>query len=189
MSEEMVKLKGAAWKPITEFVKKKFGEDAFARVLEQVSPECREIASGKILVNTWYDLQLIEEFITQADRLLGAGDLSIAREMGIYSAEFGIKTIYKIFMKVGTPEFVLKRCGSIWRRYYTRGEMKLIHLEDGRVTVRLTELGYVSRVLCKRVTGWMEKVLAMTGAKDPQVEHTACPARGDPYSEWQGRWH
>jgi hypothetical protein len=189
VAEEIVKFKGAAWKPITEFVKMKFGEDGFRRVLESVSPECREIASAKILVNSWYDLRLVEEFIAQADRVLGTGDLGMAGDMGRYSAEFGIKTIYKIFMKVGTPEFVLKRCSTIWKRYYSRGEMKLIHLEPGHVIVRLTDMGIVSRVLCARVTGWMKKTLAMTGAKGTTVEHTVCTSRGDPHCEWQGRWH
>ncbi len=33
-------------------------------------------------INGWCDIQLIEEFISASDRILGVGDLEIARKMG-----------------------------------------------------------------------------------------------------------
>ncbi len=181
-------LKGAAWKPIVKFVKVTFGEDPLSKVLESVSPECRTIASETILVNSWYDMSLIEEFISAADRLLGTGDLTIARKMGQYSAEFGIKTVYKIFMKVGSPEFVIKKAPVIWKRYYSRGDLNLVEFEKGHVILRLTDMGQISKVTCVRVTGWMETTLRMSGAKDSVVEHISCKIRGDSHEEWEGRW-
>ncbi len=188
MSEKKLNLKGAAWKPIVKFVKVTFGNEAFTRVLESVSPPCREIASETILVNNWYEMSLIEEFISTADKLLGSGDLTIARKMGQYSAEFGIKTVYKVFMKVGTPEFVIKRAPVIWNRYYSKGKLEALVLEKGHVVLRLTDIGSISKVTCVRVTGWMEMTLKMSGAINSVVQHISCQSRGGSFEEWEGRW-
>jgi len=188
VAEEKLKFKGAGWKPIIEFVKVTFGEEGFNRVLESVSPECREIANGWVLISSWYDMQLIEEFIKATDRLLGKGDLDIARKMGRYSAEFGIKTVYKFLMKVGTPGFVLKRAPIIWSRYYSKGKLQIVLLKPGHAILRLTDMGTLSEVTCVRVTGWMEMTMKMSGAKNPSVEHISCPSRGDSFEEWEGRW-
>ena len=188
MTKDTLKLKGAAWKPIIAYVTAMFGEEALKRVLDSVSPECYEIAHERVLVNNWYDIHLIEEFITAADRILGTGDLDIARKMGAYSAEFGIKSVYKIFMKVGTPTFVLKRAPLIWNRYYSRGEAEMRTLQAKQAVLRLTDMGPLSAVTCIRVTGWMETTLRLTGAKNAKVEHVSCPNRGDAYEEWEAHW-
>ena len=47
-------------------------------------------------------------------------------ELGRYSAEISLKGIYKIFLKISSPNFVLARASNVFNTYYNPGIVEII---------------------------------------------------------------
>jgi len=116
----MPKVKGSTVLPRLEYIKQKGGD--LEKVLALVNPGfSREVKKG-ILLNTWYDFDGYLELSGAADRVMGKGDLAMVWDMGRFSAEYAFKGIYKMFYKIGTPEWVMKMGMSVWKQYYDTGK-------------------------------------------------------------------
>lgn len=187
-SDNEYKIKGPGPRAIVQWVKDNHGEEGVARLWDVLHPATQKMVEEGPLVTNWYPLPVFEEFVAAADRILGSGDLSVAYEMGKFSAYYGMKTVYKIFLKVGSPEFVLKKSANIWSRYFNRGRMQAQQIEDKHWILELHDFDYTSEVFCPRVTGWIQGVADLSGAKQGQVSHTNCRCKGDPNCIWTLRW-
>ena len=183
-----VKVKGAAIKACVQFVIETYGRKRLAEVFAVCSAETREDFEAQVLVSAWYPVEHFEDFVVAADRLLGKGDLQLAAEMGRFSASYGVNVVYKLVMRIGTPEFAMRKGSAFWGRYYNSGRMEMVSLGKGHGAYRLYDFGYMSDVFCIRISGWMERFTELTGVDSVRVEHTLCTRRGDPYCEWQGHW-
>ena len=94
----------------------------------------------------------------------------------------------KVFMKLGSPEYIIKKSPLVWRSYYNEGTMIVENASAVSVTLAVTGARFPHPAICGRITGWMERTLEISGAKRPGVEHTECTLRGDAREAWQGHW-
>ena len=86
-----------------------------------------------------------------------------------------------------TPAALLGRAAQMWSALNNRGEMQVEGQGDGAATISL--LDYPAEpALCGRVSGWIERMAEMTGAKNVHVEQTQCYAKGAPHCQWTVTW-
>jgi len=75
----------------------------------------------------------------------------------------------------------------MWSSLYNRGELRVEDQTDGSARIRLvnfpTELAG-----CSRITGWIERMAELTGAKNVRIEKTACFTKGGAACEWKVEW-
>ena len=167
-------IKGTAVASIPTFVKKKFG-DRYDEWLNSLSPQSQKIMK-RYLVSKWYPVEYaIIEPTEHICRLFYNGDKRGAWEAGRFSAENALKGIYKFFVKLGSPGFIIKRATNIFSFYYKEARMKVIENEEHRTVVHIYELKPPSQILEARIAGWMERSLEISGCEYVNIQIIKSP--------------
>lgn len=184
-----MEVKGTAIITIPLFIKKRFGEGGFKQWIEALTPEARRVYQDHVFSSSWYPLkELMIEPLRKMCFLFYAGDLKGARESGRFSADHSLKGIYKILVKLGSPEFMLGKAGTILGVYYNPSEMKVVESRKGQGIMQITKFPNMDRVLEIRIVGWMERALEISGGKEPDIKVTKSLTAGDPLSEFIATW-
>ena len=114
----MVQIKGTALKEAVEQVKAHAGLDAFENILRQLDAESRKIIESDLVSSNWYALDHFARFLEVQNRVLAGGK----EEMIIRGAEAAnerqLRGVYKAFVKVGSPEFVIERLAAVHATYF-----------------------------------------------------------------------
>lgn len=184
-----MEVKGSAVVAIPIFIKDKFGEEGYQRWLAELSPPAREVYGSAVMVSSWYSVK--EIFIEPSKKmceLFYQGDAKGAWEAGRFSAEHGLKGLYRIFVKLGSPEFIVSRASHILPMYYRPCEMKLVEHAKGRAVIHIPLFPEPHHLLEVRIAGWMERAIELSGGKEIGVKITKSLAKGDPYSEFLVSW-
>ena len=184
----MARVKGTAVSASSHYLRGRLGEEKYAQVLAGLSPEAQAALSGTVLPSGWYEFSHLLELMKKAELLLPRGEKSLAWEMGRYSAESGLKTVYKIFFKVADVSFILKKTSQVFSNYYDRGTMETVSTTDRSASLILRGFDQPSLHFCDRLLGWMERTVEMTGAKNVRMTHPRCVVRGDDHCEYRGDW-
>jgi hypothetical protein len=110
------------------------------------------------------------------------------REMGRAAAEYGLTSLYKIFFKVGSPQFVIARGSSVFSRYYSQGRLEIVESKSGHAAVDLVDFPDGAPEFCERIRGWMERTMELAGASNLKSAHSLCVHRGDSVCRFEGFW-
>jgi hypothetical protein len=184
----VAKVKGTAVQSSLRYVRERFGEDPLARVIEALPEGDRAAFGHGVLASSWYEMDAFLRFMQEAERQLRTQEPDVVRKMGRASCEYGVTGVYKIFFKVGSPEFVISRATRVFTSYYDTGELKIVESGPGRAVVELTGLEGGAPQFCERIYGWMQRTLEMAGARNLRSAHSACVHRGDPACRFEGSW-
>jgi hypothetical protein len=184
-----MQVKGSSVVSSRDFVKEKFGDTGFKRFLETLPEASKKIYTGAILSSEWYSLQ---------DALHGPtkvicdtfyrGDPKGAWEMGNYSAEKGLRGIYKFFIKLGSPEFIAQKASTILPTYYKPCRMSADIIDKNKASVKINEFAEISPLIEHRVHGWISKALELTGRKGLEITINKALSKKDPYTEYVVVW-
>jgi hypothetical protein len=167
--------KGTIFLHLREFIVRYHGEDAWAQVMAQLPPDDRSLLEdGYLLVGGWYPVgawnRLLNIFLPAhyADV-----DVAMGRVAG-YISEKDLNMLFKIILKMGSPEFLLKRTGSIWSRYFDSGALTQREIEPRHWRLQLeipASPEVPDRLTCgPGVAAWITQGLRLTGV-DGKVEH------------------
>jgi hypothetical protein len=184
----MARVKGSAVKSSVGFVKEKLGEEGFQRVIAAMGDEGTTL-EGPILPSEWYDFSLLLRFMSAAQpHITLPPGRTLAWEMGRFSADYGLKTIYRVFFKVADAAFIIRKAPQVLSSYYDSGKMSVLASDPGSAAIRLVDFDQPDPRFCDRLLGWMERTLELSGAKAIRMEHPKCVARGDDSCDYVGRW-
>lgn len=183
----MANIKGTAVDASLRYVRERFGEATLDRVLAAL-PETDRAALGQgVLASSWYPMDAFLHFMQEAERQLGPQEPDLLRRMGRASSDYALKGIYKIFFKVGSPEFIIARAAPVFSSYYDTGQIKVVESVSGHAEMEL--VGFAgAREFCERVHGWMERTLELSGARNVRLAHTACVHRGEAACRFEAIW-
>lgn len=158
-----MEIKGTAVKTTPDFVKEKFS-GRYIEWLESMPESSRRIFEQPIYATNWYNL--IDSVIipTQkvGDIFYNGDQVKAAHELGRYSAEIALKGIYKIFVRVSSPHFVLSRASSIFSAYYKPSDIKVVESKDKRCAIQLSQFHISEKLIMHRIAGWVEQTLEIT---------------------------
>lgn len=185
----MARVKGTALKSTIGFLKSHMGDEGYEKFLKDLTPEERAVATSPILLSGWYEFSFLRKLMKVAEgRMPLTSGRSLAWELGRYSAEAALSSIYKLFFKVTNVGFIVKKATYLYPTLYDSGVMEVVDLKDDSAVIRIKEFNEPSAEFCDRMQGWMEKTLELTGCKRVSITHPACKARGDAYCEYHGNW-
>ena len=164
-----MQVKGVALVSTIAYIKTKHGEEGFEKVLNKLAEEDREILSEPIMEPIWYPFRLYVNLTQTVDQVFGIGDLSLAREVGAFGADHDLKTIYKIFYKLGSPQFIIKQVARVFSSYFDVGNAIVIKSESKSCVVELHDFPALSSVFIQRVRGFTKKTIELSGGKNVRV--------------------
>ena len=183
-----MKVKGTAVATLPIFVKETFGEDGFQRWYQTLSPEAQAVFIKPVL-NSWYPLtQTLTEPTKKICDMFYGGRLDGAWGSGRFSASQGLKGIYKMFIKLGSASFFIKKAATILPTYYQPSELKVIESSSSMAMVHITQFPEADEIIDHRIGGWIECALELSGCKNVRVTIGKSLSNGDPYTEIQGDW-
>lgn len=182
-------VKGTTISVIPEFIVKTFGEDAKSKWIAALTPEAQQVFNNIILPSNIYPLKTImAEPTSKMCELFFNGDTRGAFDLGRFSADYALNGVYKFFIKFGSPEYALKKASSILPTYYQPSIIEVPELEKGHAVARITNFAEMDEVVEKRIAGWIDRGLELTGVKNKKVTITKTLTKGDPYTELVVDW-
>jgi len=180
--------KGTAVAAIPEFVKRKYPEK-YDRWVTGLPEASRKIMEGKVLVSNWYPLEdaMIHPTKQICDMFYG-GRPKGAWEAGQFSAENALKGIYKVFVRAGTPQFIIKRASHIFGSYFRPSKIEVVEAGATQIKVHITEFPLPNTLIEHRIGGWMEKALEISGCNLKTAKITRSLTRNDKVTEFVFQW-
>jgi hypothetical protein len=181
--------KGSAVISIKEFVKKKH-PNQYEEWKANLEPATKEIFSNLISAGQWYPL---EESVIKPTKKAGEAFFSkdlkkAAWEMGRFSAEMGLSGMYKVFVLIAKPTYIMGRASKVFSTYYQPIKLEIVSKSDKHVTLHMTNCAKPSDVLEWRIAGWCEKALEICGCKNLKVDMPKSLFRKDAYTEFAFSW-
>lgn len=157
-----MKVKGTAVKSIKEFVKDEFTDD-YQNWLDSLTEESRKIHTEPILASNFYSL--IDAILKPTEAvavLFYKGDTEkAAYDMGKYSGLKALKSVYKIFVKVSSLDFVLRRVTSIYSTYYDSGKLFMTERTNDIAKFSILGLSVDEKLNIHRISGWAEALFTV----------------------------
>ena len=159
-------VKGTAVKPTIEFVKNRF-PDRYDEWFGKLPNDSKEILKDTINATSWYP---IKEAYIEPTKLIGElffDDIyDAAFELGVHSAEVGLNGIYKVFIRIATPRFVLGRGLKIFSSYFKPSDVRIEIQNKSLFHFYIYKFSKTDKIAIHRVAGWMKQALVLINQKN-----------------------
>ncbi len=176
-----MKVKGTILSSIHDFIKEQF-PNRFHEWIDRLPEESAKLYTEPIMATEWYPYR--EGLIVPSEvaaKLFYDGNIEkFSWDSGRYSAEIGLKGIYKVFVLIATPQFIMKRGGKLISSFYDESELKIGEERPKGVDIHVTKFPGSSVITERRIGGWMEKALEICNVKNISIDIvTSIAARDD----------
>jgi hypothetical protein len=184
----MAHCKGIAVIARLKWVQRTHGDPGWARFRDALSDETREAVERHILPHGWVPMRTFIDVNVTADRLFGAGDLTLCRELGAWAAQENLPKLFRLFYRLGTPTFIFERAAKLWSAHYDSGRLELSAPAEKRAHLSLFDFAEPHRAHCLSVLGWAAKSIELSGARVIESDEVQCRTRGDGCCELAVAW-
>jgi hypothetical protein len=180
--------KGVNFRTFIKILRKLKGDRVAEATLDLAPAEfARSFRAGLVFSGNWYPLAWYADLHRAAQKAAGAGP-ELARTMGLESVKDDLSGIYRIFLLVVSPEFVLSKSPLLFSTYYDTGTMSVTEATRGRARAQLTGCTGFDKNLFLDVQGSCQAGLEAAGARDVVITPTAGGGDGDTSMEMEARW-
>jgi len=185
--DESVTVKGSPVRSLQKFLEADLTSAERDAVFAKLPTEYATRFHGPILPTETTPVHMLNVLTEEAARVKGEALEAFARRAGREAAGDAVKGIYRFFALVLTPAALLSKGSQMWSALYNRGSLRVAEQTDNSARIQL--LNFPSELAgCSRMTGWIERMAELTGAKDIVVTQTQCFAKGAPHCEWHITW-
>lgn len=185
-----MEVRGKAIASLPKFVQKNFGQEGYEKFLDAITAEAHSVFILPIKLNEWYPLKetLIQPCANIA-QLFYSWDLQKAAwELGRFSADFGIKNVYKLAIKIGSTDFFLNKASEFMGSYYRPATITIGEINDNYADFRITEFPEIDKTVEYRIGGWMQRTMEINGCKSVNVDITKSLTEGNSCTELRITW-
>ncbi|MGH1343946.1 MAG: hypothetical protein ACRBN8_20475 [Nannocystales bacterium] len=184
--------KGLLFNHLERWAVEKHGQGAWDAALVSTGEREQELFNGIILASSWQPIAawntIVRDFFSQQYTDPNEG-------MALFCADLGereLNTLVRIVLKLGSPEFMLKRTGFLWKRYFDSGVFGAKQEAAGHwrlwLTDRADETQTAGALTCANGPGpWLQRGLELSGTGGT-VEHVRCRYEGHDRCEFVARW-
>lgn len=187
--EGRILAKGVTFIHLADFVRKRFGEDAWLQVFGDLKPDAREIFTGSLLASGWYPYDAYAEALDLIVRRHLGGKPEAARDIGANDLEQSLNTVYRFLYRAGSPAFIIRMSSLLWRSYFNAGRMVVVESGKEHARVRIEEFMPPSKAVCWDIFGSICRGLELSGARVVDARHTECPLKGDAVLGYEATWN
>ena len=185
-----MEVKGTAVKSIKEFVDHNYSSQK-KEWINALSEKSQAIMNDAIFANNWYPMKeaAVEPTRVLARLFFNSDEEKAARESGKYSAEKGLKGVYKIFVMIAKPSYIMQRAGRLFSSYYSPSDISVVNSHDKGMTLHITKFPEPEEIIEHRIAGWCERALEFTNCKNVKADITKSLAKGDSVTEIVISWN
>lgn len=184
-----MKIKGTALVALPLFIKKKFGPAGLEKWLSALSPSIKKTYSERNKPYEWYPLEDVYlEPVRKMCDLFYAGNLHGAWELGRFDAENALNTVYRLFLMLGSPQYLIKKASTLFPTYYQGSQVEILDLSKGKSRLRISNYGQMNKVNENTIGGWIERGMELSGAKNIKLSFVAAKVDGQDVVDIFGSW-
>jgi hypothetical protein len=181
-------VKGTGITTIPEYIKKNYPEK-FDEWYGKLPESSKTIFGNPIMAAAWYPLTEGLVIPTQVlGKIVFENAEQAAFQLGRYSSEVSLNGVYKIFLRVSSPLFVLSRASTILGSYYRPATIEVVEKQDTKAVLKISGFGGESYIVLHRIAGWIEKTIEITGFKDIKVNVEIISSEVTPHGFVTAEW-
>jgi hypothetical protein len=184
----MVQIKGVTVKEAVTQIKTHAGDQAFQKVLGFLDEETRKIFEGEIFSSTWYPLDDYARFLEVEVRVLANGREEVITRGAEVTNQRSLRGIYKAFVKVGSPEYVIERIAAVHMTYFQGVSIDVQRPEPRKALIKYTGFEKQHRIMGFAIIGFFKIALELSGANDAIIYFTTPIEEGRGYAELSIAW-
>ena len=185
----MMEVKGEALQSLPLFIIKHHGRDAYSRWLNALPLETRRFFRGDIEKEEWYPLgPMMSDPTRILCKMFYIKSLRGAFESGRFSAEYGLKGVKRLLIKLSSPDLLIEKAGTILPSYYRPSAMAIIEHSHNQGIAHITEFPEMDPFIENRIAGWMSRALELSGCKNVRIMIPKSLTKGHAVTEFQVIW-
>jgi len=183
------RVKGICFHTLMQLVEDEFGAESVPKVAEACGGELARLwPYGGLLRGSWYPIEWYRSLHAAAQQVTGSSS-SLARKIGRDSTYNDLsRGIYKVFVKIASPQWILSAASRIFNQYYEAGEMRIIDKDKGMARGRWSGCAGFDRNLWLDITGGVEGALKACGAEQINLVRLSGGDDGDDVHELKATW-
>jgi hypothetical protein len=167
----MVEVKGTVVRDSIKAVKARHGEQAYADIVGLLKGETRSLfEKGSVMSIGWYPLDAFVEFLEMDLKVTAQGNEQELIRRSEVIIEQELKGIYRVFVKLGSPRFVLNRISTVHQTYFRGVEIEVSLPASGNAILKYTGFERRHRLIGLSIIGFYRKALEISGAKNVKAE-------------------
>lgn len=189
----MIYIKAVNLKSSIEFIKNKYGDPEFEKVVSLLSDENKKLfLASRILDSQWVSMDSWINFWQIAIKELCNNDESVIIDAGVHNAKKELTGIYKAFLKISSPLFLVRRVPFMTKMYLKSDDEKISvtthKQEENKFTIDLEKLDAKYRLFELGLLGWVKEAFTLSGAKDLQVAVSKSLSDGEGIIQFAISW-
>jgi hypothetical protein len=184
----MVEIKGSVVLDSVTGIIRRDGERGYQEMVAQLDAETKKLFQTTISASSWYSLDLFLRFVALELRRTAGGDEQVLVARSEKVVERQLRGMYKIFVKLGSPEFLMKRIAAVHMTYFTGVKMEFTTSGPRGAVVRFTGFAPEHRLIGFTLIGFFRKALELSGAKECDVRFTKRIEDAQGYAELTVNW-
>jgi hypothetical protein len=164
-------VKGTLFIGMKKGIEKYFFETGFEQVIAQIPEAHREVWSQPLYPVTRMPADIFRSFAEAVLTLWGD------EKFGKIVAELAfadLNAAMRFFLKIGTPSFIAPRFPTIFRQYFSEGDLKILQLDKTSLDMELSNAQAFGRGCCHGTLAWVRMALEYSGAKNMKADHDTC---------------
>lgn len=133
-----MQIKGTALKSFDRFIKKNF-PSGYEQWVNSLPEQSRKYYEDIIMIADWYPLQeAILIPLRKAAEIFYNNDIQKAAfESGYFIAQEDLNTVYRLFIKVMSVDYVVQRASLVFASYYNGGEIEVLESNDKNLKIAI----------------------------------------------------
>ena len=169
-----MEVKGTGILATRTFIEKTF-PDQYQYFIHDLPLESKKIYTDLIKTSSWYSIEDGYYYPTKiiADLFYNGDEKRAGEEAGRFSADFALKGIYRVFLKVATPQYLMKMAKRIISTYYKPVDARISEVEKNSLVLTTTKLYPDTSILDYRTAGWCQRALELANCKNVQYKFIA----------------
>ncbi len=180
--------KGVNFRTFIKVLRKLRGDRVTEATLDLAPGElARNFRAGLVFSGNWYPLSWYADLHQAAQKAAGAST-ELARTIGLEAVKDDLSGIYRIFLLVVSPEFVISKAPLLFNTYYDTGTMAVTESSKGRAHAKWTGCTGFDHNVWADLQGSCQAGLECAGAHDVVIAVSAGGKDGDTTMEIEARW-
>jgi hypothetical protein len=154
--------------------------------LERLEPASRELLAGIVVAGAWYPFDVFHDLTRAFCEVIPGGMPVIARAWGARTIDRDFQGgIYRAFLRVSSPLFLLRTFGRLWGLYHATGALVVVSEKGNSARLLVHGLHRPATQLMYGVIGSASRLLELAGSQ--RVRHKVIAGAGtdDRYCEWE----
>lgn len=185
-----MQVKGTGIKTTKEFVKTKFS-NKYNQWLNALPTHSKKLYEDTLNVGQWFDADTAyyKPIDTIVKELYGNNAAKAGDELGRFSAELALKGIYKVFLLVATPQYLMKRAAQMMQAFYNPSEIEVSQTQKNQVTFIIKKFDNINVATEYRIAGWCTRALELCSCNNVNYKMAKQLSKGMNQTEIVFNWN